>query len=249
MKGKWFRRAGALCCALALTALTALPQASAQSPYVNDYLAAHPDTAAALEMFTPSYYAAAYPDVAGAVGADPDALLQHYLTYGMQEGRTPYQGATPGAPVFQPVPLEQLANLDSLKKKCSDEEFAQAYLVALGITSPIAMADLTREEQLYCVASILRDIFDSEGTYSMSADHYNDPYGYLVLHTASCAGCTRATGLCLSILGISYEHVNENQYSHQWCRVPMEDGSYWICDAYGLYCGPEPAPYLHPYLN
>ena len=52
MKGKWFRRAGALCCALALTALTALPQASAQSPYVNDYLAAHPDTAAALEIRT-----------------------------------------------------------------------------------------------------------------------------------------------------------------------------------------------------
>ena len=47
---------------------------------------------------------------------------------------------------------------------------------------------------------------------------------------------------------IPYEHVNENQWSHQWCRVPMPDGSYWICDAYGLYCGPEPAPYQHPYL-
>ena len=48
------------------------------------------------------------------------------------------------------------------------------------------------------------------------------------------------------MLGIPYEHVNENQWSHQWCRVPMPDGSYWICDAYGLYCGPEPAPYQHP---
>ena len=61
-------------------------------------------------------------------------------------------------------------------------------------------------------------------------------------------GCTRTTGLCLNMLGIPYEHVNENQWSHQWCRVPMPDGSYWICDAYGLYCGPEPAPYQHPYL-
>mgnify|MGYP006987329558 CR=1 FL=1 len=78
--------------------------------------------------------------------------------------------------------------------------------------------------------------------YSMEANHYNDPYGYFVLRTASCAGCARATALCLDILGIPYEHVNENQYSHQWCRVPMEDGSYWICDAFGLYCGPEPEP-------
>ena len=79
-------------------------------------------------------------------------------------------------------------------------------------------------------------------------DHYNDPYGYFVLGSASCAGCTRATGLCLNVLGISYEHVNENQYSHQWCRVPVGD-TYWICDAYGLYCGPEPAPCQHPYFQ
>ena len=30
--------------------------------------------------------------------------------------------------------------------------------------------------------------------------------------------------------------------------VPMEDGGYWICDAFGLYCGPEPEPYQHPYF-
>lgn len=54
----------------------------------------------------------------------------------------------------------------------------------------------------------------------METPHYNDPYGYFILHTASCAGSTRATGLCLN----------------------------WICDPFGLYCGPEEAPYEHPYL-
>ena len=95
----------------------------------------------------------------------------------------------------------------------------------------------------------LRDMVDSgQVAYSTSAAHYNDPYGYFVAGVSSCAGCTRATGLCLNILGIPYEHVNENQYAHQWCRVKMPDGSYWICDAYGLYVGPEPAPYQHPYF-
>ena len=93
----------------------------------------------------------------------------------------------------------------------------------------------------------LRWRFESGMSYSTTDAHYNDPYGYLVLGSASCAGCTRATGLCLNILGIDYEHVNEGQWSHQWCRVNV-DGTYWICDAYGLYCGPEPAPYTHPYL-
>ena len=93
----------------------------------------------------------------------------------------------------------------------------------------------------------LRRRFESGMSYSTDVPHYNDPYGYFVVGVASCAGCTRATGLCLNILGISYEHVNENQWGHQWCRVNV-NGTYWICDAYGLYCGPEPAPYTHPYL-
>lgn len=146
---------------------------------------------------------------------------------------------------FTPVPMDQLANLDSLRKNATDEELAQAYDAALEIVTPLA--DLSREEQLLGIAIALRSMFDSGMLYSSSGEHYNDPYGYFVLGMASCAGCTRATGLCLNILGIPYEHVNENQWSHQWCRVDV-DGTYWICDAYGLYCGPEPAPYTHPYL-
>ena len=115
------------------------------------------------------------------------------------------------------------------------------------MVTPLAL--MSRENQLYGIASALRAVVDDGSmAYSMEANHYNDPYGYFVLHTASCAGCARATALCLDILGIPYEHVNENQYSHQWCRVPMEDGGYWICDAFGLYCGPEPEPYQHPYF-
>lgn len=146
---------------------------------------------------------------------------------------------------FEPVPLNELANLKSLRRKASDEEMAQAYQAALKVVTPLAR--LSREEQLRGVAAALRAMFESGMDYSMETPHYNDPYGYFVLGAASCAGCTRATGLCLNMLGIHYEHVNENQYDHQWCRVNV-NGTYWICDAYGLYCGPEPAPYKHPYL-
>ena len=149
--------------------------------------------------------------------------------------------------VWSPVAINKLAHYKSLKRKCTDEEFAQAYQEALKVVTPLAL--MSREDQLYGIASALRAVVDDGSmAYSMEANHYNDPYGYFVLRTASCAGCARATALCLDILGIPYEHVNENQYSHQWCRVPMEDGGYWICDAFGLYCGPEPEPYQHPYF-
>ena len=214
----------------------------------------------AAAQFDPAFYAATYPDVTAALGTDPQMLLSHYLTYGMAEDRVPFQGAAPGTPVDGvnasavitpapstgvPVPIGQLANRSSLKKKQTDAEFAQAYNVAWQTVAPLA--GLPMEDQLWGIAVAMRDRYDSGMMYSMSTPHYNDPYGYFVLGTASCAGCARATGLCLNILGIPYEHVNENQYSHQWCRVNV-NGTYWICDAYGLYCGPEPAPYMHPYL-
>lgn len=146
---------------------------------------------------------------------------------------------------FTPVPMKQLANLKSLQRKASDAELTQAYNAAVELVTPLV--NLPREDQLYGIAVALRAMFENGMSYSSDSPHYNDPYGYFILGVASCAGCTRATGLCLNILGIPYEHVNENQYTHQWCRVNIS-GTYWICDAYGLYCGPEPAPYKHPYL-
>ena len=50
---------------------------------------------------------------------------------------------------------------------------------------------------------------ENEVSYSMETPHYSDVYGFFVDKTASCAGATRATGLCLNQLGIPYEHVNE----------------------------------------
>lgn len=141
------------------------------------------------------------------------------------------------------VPVSQLANLPSVKERASSEQFALAYEEAKRIVDPIR--GLSREAQLCAIALATRVIAEKNITYSMESAHYADPYGFFVDHSASCAGCTRATGLCLNMLGIPYEHVNENAFSHQWTRVNV-NGTYWICDAYGLHCGPEQVPYQHP---
>ncbi len=148
-----------------------------------------------------------------------------------------------------PVSLVAMHNLEKyyyFRRYMSETELQQAYIEAVKIVEPLR--GVSKEEQLYGIAYKLRKRYDNGMTYSMSNRHYNDPYGYLILKTASCAGCARTTGLCLNILGISYEHVNENKYSHQWARVKVGN-TYWICDAYGLYCGPEPGVRKHPYLR
>lgn len=143
------------------------------------------------------------------------------------------------------VEASKLNNYSSLKKKVSDEEFSKAYAAAAQVSSKYLGMSL--EEQLKGIYTDLRYMSENELSYSMDSSHYSDVYGFFISKSASCAGATRAVGLCLNQLGIPYEHVHEGEYSHQWCRVNV-NGTYWICDAYGMYVGPEPAPYQHPIL-
>ena len=74
---------------------------------------------------------------------------------------------------FEPVPMSQLANLKSLRRKAGDAELAQAYEAARKVVEPLA--GLSREEQLYGVAASLRAMFDAGMSYSMESPHYTDP--------------------------------------------------------------------------
>ena len=94
-------------------------------------------SAAALSTFDAAYYAAQYPDVAAVCGNDEGALLRHYLDHGIDEGRKPSADGIAGddelslteaqfSSVWSPVAINKLAHYKSLKRKCTDEEFAQA---------------------------------------------------------------------------------------------------------------------------
>ena len=159
-----------------------------------------------------------------------------YITNSGQPAK-PAQLNTPASPP-ESIPFSA-----SLKKGMTDKEFNEAVTIATGIASKYY--GMSRSEQVKGICKDLTAIWNNI-SYSMAAKHYNDVYGFFVLNTASCAGCVRAVGLCLNILGITYEHVNENQYTHQWDRVNV-DGVYWVVDANINYAAPEPEPYKHPY--
>ena len=128
------------------------------------------------------------------------------------------------------TPPESLANGASLKRGMTDDEFKKAYAIAAKIAAPYA--GQSREKQLEGIAKALYQFKnDKKIQYSETVQHYNDVYGFYILNVSSCAGATRAVGLCLNILGIPYEHVNENQWSHQWCRVKIGRTN-WLCDVY-----------------
>ena len=142
------------------------------------------------------------------------------------------------------VTIGHLANRKSLQKKCTDEEFQTAYDAAYELMKPVANLKVT--DQLLWICAVMNDIYESpDFVYSMEIPHYNDPYGYIINHCASCAGFTRAVGLCLSMIGIEYEHVNEGGFTHQWNRFII-NGEYWVINVWGEELGPEDDPYYLP---
>lgn len=145
------------------------------------------------------------------------------------------------------VALEDLAHYDSLKQSMTDAEFQEVYDFALDIVTPLlgkSKEDQIRE--IYAKITWTRGVWVQ---FSLEEEHHDDAYGFFIKHVASQAGITRATGLCLDMLGLPYEHIHENQFTHQWCRIDMGDGTHWICDPDGCFWGEELCPYWHPDYN
>lgn len=63
--------------------------------------------------------------------------------------------------------------------------------------------------------------------YTTEDPDYQTAYGVLCKGVYTCAGSTRALGLVLECMGYSWSHVNENQWSHQWCSVVMDGQQGW----------------------
>jgi len=211
-------------------------------------------------QFDSEFYSAYYPDLKAKYGNNVPQLLQHYLDYGIFEGRIPsavYLKNMDLLAIGDIVPKELLYNRENLRKKCDKAEFYNAYDQAYQIVYPLR--GKTRLEQLNIITYTISNIVNQSVPYSIKSYHYNDPCGVFscrqkdtngnLIHPlgASCAGVTRATGLCLNMLAIPYEHVNYKEWKHEWCRVNI-NGVYYICDPYLGYVGPEPAPYKHPLI-
>ena len=203
--------------------------------------------------FDSDFYANYYPDLKAKYGYNAHKLLDHYLNYGMFERRIPsayYLYNMDALGLGDITPKELLYQRKSLRKNCTESEFYNAYDEAYPIVMAArAAAPNNMYGQMCYVANVLynRINFNPGVRYKTSGLHYNDPCGVFgnvdkypngtrIPYGADCAGTTRAMGLCLNMLQIPYQHVNENKWKQQWCKVTINGKSYAI------------DPYLTPYV-
>lgn len=83
---------------------------------------------------------------------------------------------------------------------------------------PEGASDLDRVSVAASIVSYYCQFCD----YTMEGGDYRTPYGVFIKGEYSCAGATRALGMVLTCMGYSWTHINENQYSHQWCELYMD---------------------------
>lgn len=102
--------------------------------------------------------------------------------------------------------------------------------IAAGI--PDNISDLDR----VAMATSAVSHYCSYCTYTTEGKDYATAFGVFIKGEFSCAGATRALGMVLTCLGYDWKHVNENQYTHQWCELYM-DGQIGFADAQILAVG------------
>ncbi len=116
-------------------------------------------------------------------------------------------------------------------------------MTADGVASMIAasIGPGTDLERVSYAAGIVAFICAND-TYTTEGSYYNKPEGVFIRREYSCAGATRALGLVLNYMGYSWTHINENQWTHQWCELMM-DGQKGYADGMGGFAGYGAYPY------
>ena len=190
-------------------------------------------------------YADMYQDLKCAFGYDHAKLWNHYVTFGAKEGRTVY--TTAGVKVQGTAAVPQIAGIEQMKQYptfrnyMNDAEFQTVYTAARVLVEPLVGKDpLTQAKEIAAIVSF------QPRSKTIYQSHADDPYGLLYRGVASNAGFVRTTGFLLRMLGIPYEHVNENGSGHQWVRAQI-GGKYYCVDGQVGIVEEELGPYRHPW--
>ena len=113
---------------------------------------------------------------------------------------------------------------------------AQKQVQARAVAQQIAAGIGTQGTDLERVAKAAQAVsaYCSKATYTTEGSDYSQAYGVFIKGEYSCAGATRALGMVLECMGYKWEHVNPNQWTHQWCKVTMDGQAGWADGQIGM---------------
>ena len=173
-----------------------------------------------------------YADIRAAFGMDPYALIMHYALYGRFEGRIANRLIATEEVVVpsgdDSVSVIDINKHDNGGMSAKQEQIARSKASQIATEIKKAAANYspkkgTGVEVLECAyAAGIVQAYCNDGTYTTSGKNYRTAYGVFVAREYSSEGATRALGLILDYLGISWVHKNINSWEDQWCQVIVD---------------------------
>ena len=211
--------------------------------------------------YNPLFYYLNYADLREAYGTDANKLIEHYVVFGKKEKRvanrligdfTDYVvpsgdegvtimqktkhdngGMTYGQEVMARSIAKQIA--DAINDAANQTDSKGSGSSSSSSSSSSKAKQIKDVEKVAYAAGIVRAYCD-QGTFTTEGKIYRTAYGVFVGGQYSSAGATRALGLILDYLGITWVHKNINTWEDQYCQV-IVDGKEGYGDGINAYAG------------
>lgn len=210
--------------------------------------------------YNPLYYYLNYQDLRDAYGTDANKLIEHWVVFGKKEKRVANRLIGDSTEYVVPTGDTGVVIIPKAKHgnggmTYDQEVIARSYAkqIAEGINKAIEAVNASKSsssskksssssssktsdknkvkdiEKVAYAAGVI-NAYCAQGTYTTEGTIYRTAYGVFVGGEYSCAGATRALGLVLDYLGITWVHKNANTWNDQWCQV-IVDGKEGYADA------------------
>lgn len=213
--------------------------------------------------YNPLYYYLNYQDLRDAYGTDANKLIEHWVVFGKKEKRVANRLIGDSTEYVVPTGDTGVVIIPKAKHgnggmTYDQEVIARSYAkqIADGINKAIEEVNASKSsssskksssssssskntvkdiEKVAYAAGVI-NAYCAQGTYTTEGKIYRTAYGVFVGGEYSCAGATRALGLVLDYLGITWVHKNANTWNDQWCQV-IVDGKEGYADAISASAG------------
>ena len=170
--------------------------------------------------YNPVYYYLNYADLRQAFGADPEKLIEHWVTFGKNEkrvcnklvvrdariGSSSYEYVVPTNKKTSDkkdgmivIPGEIHSN-GGMTRDQEDQARSVAKQIAQNVFDQVTASGSGTQIEMVAYATGIVKAYCDLGTYTTDGKIYRTAYGVFIGHEYSCAGSTRALGLVLDYL-------------------------------------------------
>ncbi len=111
---------------------------------------------------------------------------------------------------------------------------ALAKAEAKRVIKKIIKSNMTKEKKAEAICYYITNTVSVQQNQSSEAyktNYGNEAYAALILKKAACSGRCKAVTLLCDAAGLKSKHINANQWTHQWNKVQIDDGSWLVIDS------------------